>query len=382
VNDNADPFVINNAGFDFGRPFQFAVNEPLIDPVAEYQQVILPFKARVESRGEPFSTYVSPIYDHGSFPAHWHDPEEYAEFAEAYHAWAKVKFNFTPGYWVIVNEPDAPFFGAGRELERDVIAVGARLKARGYSTRIQAVETISPHAGQMQSVLANPAARQYVGLLSFHSYDYRTGRVPRFGRRNVIRELARQYGLRTAMTEVCCKGAWNGSYAHALGWARDIYWNLTEADASVWEPLSLAFTCSTAGCSSGGGSPIMIDTDHSRYFKLAAYFGLRQFSHHIRPGYQRLGVTCSRCTSSSSVGQNLKPVAFEGPSGKMVVVVVNDQPSAQNIGLAGLPAGAYDITGVSPGATSGMIFPPVVIAPGQTLPFTLPAQAIVTFVKR
>jgi O-glycosyl hydrolase len=126
----------------------------------------------------------------------------------------------------------------------------------------------------------------------------------------------------------------------------------------------------------------VIDLDHSRYFKFAAYYGLRQFSRYIRPGYQRIEVTCSQCPSSSSVGQIIKPVAFQGPGGRLVVVVINDQTSAQNIGLAGLPAGTYDITGVDPGATTGVTYSPQVVASGQTLSFGLPAQAIVTFVKR
>lgn len=382
VNDNNDPFVINSAGFDFARQFQIGVNEPLTDPVAAYQQILLPLKARVESRGEPFSTYVSPIYTHAEFPAHWHNAEEYAEVAEAYHIWARATFNFTPTYWAIVNEPGSAFFGTSRELENDVVAVGARLRARGFATRIQTIETVSPDSGGTQGVLANAMARQYVGLLSYHGYDYSTGSVPSFGNRNGIRSLSQQFGMPTGMTEICCKGGWNGSYSHALGWARDIYWNLTEGNISVWEPLSMAFTCGTVGCTSAGTTPIVIDLDHSRYYKFAQYYGLRQFSRYIRPGYQRIGVTCSQCQSNGSVGQIIKPVAFQGPGGRMVVVVINDQTNAQNIGLAGLPAGTYDITGVNPGATTGVTYSPQVVAGGQTLSFSLPAQAIVTFAKQ
>lgn len=382
INDNNDPFVINPAGFDFASPFQIGPNEPLIDPVAEIQRVILPMKMRVESRGEPFFTYVSLIYDgYNTFPNHWHNAEEYAEVAEAYHIWAKNTFNFTPTYWVIVNEPDSAFFGSGHELENDIVATGARLRAAGFATKIQTIETARPNSSDLQTVLSNSSARQYVGLLAYHAYDYSVGNVPSFGVRNAIRNLGQQYDIPTAMTEISGTGLENGSYAHALGWARDIYWNLTEGNVSVWEPLSMAFTCSSSGCPTGGGSPIMIDPDFSRTFKFASYYGLRQFSHFIRPGYRRVGVTCSACTSSATVGQNLKPVAFQGPSGQMVVVVMNDQTTPQEIALSGLPAGSYDISGVDPVATTGMNYPSQGITSGQSLSFTMPAQSIVTFVR-
>jgi len=382
TNDNADPFSINTAGFDFTRTYEFVADNQLVDPVLKMQQVVLPFKSRVESRGEPFTSYVTLIYGYSGFPAHWHNAEEYAEVAEAYHVWARSTFNFTPTYWVIVNEPNSSFFGASKELENDVVATGARLRTRGFATKIQTVETVNAQSGNMQSVMSNAMARQYVGMLSYHGYDYSTGSVPPFGGRNTFRSTAQQYGPPTGMTEVCCKSGWDGSYTNALGWARDIYWNLTEGNASVWEPLAMMYTCSAAGCSSGGNSPIMIDRDFSRYFKLPAYYGLRQFSQRIRPGYRRVGVSCPSCTSNATVGQNLKPVAFQGPAGQMVVVIINDQSGSQAIALSGLPAGTYDISGVDPANTSGRTFSAQSVSAGQALNFTLPAQAIVTFVKR
>jgi hypothetical protein len=121
----------------------------------------------------------------------------------------------------------------------------------------------------------------------------------------------------------------------------------------------------------------------SRTFKLPHYWGLRQFSKFIRPGYQRVGFTCGNCSMDATLGQNVKPVAFQSAGGKIVVVVINDQSVSQVISLLSLPAGTYDITGVDP--TSGqspVTYPAQTIGAGQTLSVTFPAQAILTFAQR
>jgi hypothetical protein len=381
VNDNNDPFVINAAGFDFARPYQISPANPIVDPVAQMQQVVLGLKSRVESRGETFYTYMSPIYQYSEFPSHWHNAEEYAELGEAYILWSRSTFGFTPTYWVIVNEPQNVFFSSN-ELVNDIIALGTRLRARGIPTKVQTTETMTPISSFTQSVLSNATAAQYVGLVSYHGYDYNTGAVPNFATRNNIRTTAQQHSLPTAMTEICCRTGWDGTYNQAIGWARDIHWNLTEADSSAWQPLALMNPCSTPGCTSGIQAPIVLEADLSRFYKFPQYYGLRQYSRYIRPGYRRVGVTCAACTLDSTVGQNIKPVAFQSPSGALVVVVFNDQAVAADISLSGLPAGTYDITGVDPAATTGRTYSSQTIGTGQSLSITLPSQAIVTFARR
>jgi hypothetical protein len=381
VNDNNDPFVINAAGFDFTRSYQIGPANPVIDPVAQMQQVVQGLKTRVESRGEPFYSYVSLIYQYNEFPSHWHNAEEYAELGEAYILWSRSAFNFTPTYWAIVNEPQNVFFSSG-ELVNNIIALGVRLKARGIPTKIQTIESMTPVPSFTQPVLSNATALQYIGLVSYHGYDYNTGTVPNFATRNSLRDAAQQKNLPTAMTEICCRTGWSGTFNQAMGWARDIYWNLTEADASFWQPLALMNPCSTPGCTSGIQAPIALETDLSRFYKFPQYYGLRQYSHYIRPGDRRVGVTCAACTSNATVGQNIKPVAFLSPSGSLVVVVFNDQGVAADISLSGIPAGTYDITGVDPAATSGRTYASQTIGTGQSLSFTLPSQAIVTFARR
>ncbi len=388
TNDNNDPNVINWAAFDFTRPF--LVEGGQVDPVLRYQQMVMPFKQRVESRGEPFHSYVSPIYTRAAWPAHWQqNPEEYAEVAEAFVTWLRtparnaIGVNLTPDYWVVVNEPDLHNF-PDAEIAADVIAVGTRFQARGIPTRVATIESAGPDLTMLNSVLSVPGVRNHVSMLTFHGYDYFTPTPAEFARRNGFRSAAQSFGAQTGMSEICCKAGWDrGGYDHGLGYARDIYWNMTEADVSVWEPLALMNPCNALGCPTGGGPPLVLDADLSRHFKFAHYYALRQYSRYIRPGARRLALSCDNCANDATLGLNVKGVAFRSPAGKTLAVVLNDQLVAQSVALNGFPAGAYDITGVDPlNATSPVNYPGVAIGAGQPLTVNLPAQAILTIVQQ
>lgn len=397
TNDNANPGPtpnggsINWAAFDFERPFDIAPGETF-DLGLRLTQVVLPLRQRVQAQGDRFYIYVDPIYGNSTFPAHWHTPAEYAEYAEALVRWMRgesptfgppevTAARVVPDYWVILNEPNGGAFPMS-EIGPLAVATRARFQSMGVPTLIQTTETTFPDGTGLQTVLSTPNITPALGLISFHAYDYTTS-VPAMNSRNAVRSRAQAAGVRTAMTEICCRPGWNGSYTQALGWARDIYWSMTEADVSVWEPYTMAFTCSTAGCTGGEQSVIAIDRDHSRTFKQANYYGFRQYSRYIRPGYVRVNATCTNCGNDATVGQVIKPVVFRTPGGKYVAVVVNDSAAARTIYFGGFPAGTYDISGVDPGnATSPVTFTAQTISAGQYVSLNFPAQAIVTFVQR
>ncbi len=402
VNDNLDPFSINWAGFDFARSFQPDVGAPTVDPVERMKQMILPLRQRVLSHGEPFSMYITLGYTKSGFagmPAFWlSDPREYAEMAQAFILWIQQKSPnppgftaVTPNYWVIDNEPTNSGFTPA-EIAALISAVGSRFASMGVSTKIQTTETVSPNPTFLNGVLAAPNVSQYVGLITFHGYDYTTSPMPgSFTARNQTRDAAQSLSasqgrtIHTGMTEICCHTGWgDGSYGYALAWARDIYWNMTEGDVSVWEPFGLLNPCTTLGCTGiGNQSPVLLDADLSRTVKLPQYYSLRQFSHFIRPGYRRVSANCSGCSMDATLGQNVKPVAFQSPAGKFVVVIINDQSGTQSVTLNGLPAGTYDITGVDPAhGLSPVTYTAQTIGAGQAVSLTFPAQAIVTFAQR
>lgn len=401
INDNTDPFSINWAGFDFARPFTPDTGGPTVDPVERMKQMILPLRQRILSRGEPFSLYVTLGYQKTGFagmPAFWlSNPQEYAEMAQACILWLQQQSPnppgftaITPDYWAIVNEPNGSGFIAA-DIAALIPAVGSRFAAMGISTKIQTAETDNPNASFLNSVLGASNVSQHVGLISFHGYDYVSATMPgSFTSRNLTRDAAKALSasggrtVPTGMTEISRRMGWDGDYFSALAWARDIYWNMTEADVSIWEPFGLLNRCTSLGCTGlGNQSPLMLEADLSKTVKLPPYYALRQYSHFIRPGYRRVGATCANCSTDATTGQNVKPVAFQSPAGKLVVVVINDQSGSQAITLNGLPAGTYDITGVDPAhAQSPVTYSAQTIGAGQAVTVTFPAQAIVTFAQR
>ncbi|MGH8067997.1 MAG: glycoside hydrolase family 30 beta sandwich domain-containing protein [Candidatus Entotheonellia bacterium] len=388
VNDNSDPFTINWAGFDFTKPYSVG-GASYFDPVATMQEVVLPVKQRVEAQGLTFSSYISLVYTatQGEVPPHWRIPNEYAELVEAYLTHLQTRYNFQPTFWALYNEPDLNGFSVS-ELSSLIAATGPRIQQKGFSTKIQYPETERPDTAVswVDAIAGNAAVTPYLGMISYHSYDYNSQAAPSsFSSRNTLRSRANQLGIFTGSTEICCKYSfsWNGNYKHGLELARDIYFNLSEADAAVWEPLALIGSCETKGCSAepyGVGAPILLENDLSKSIKLAHYYCLRQFSHFIRPGYRRIGLTCSGCVSTSA-GQSVKGLAFQSPSGEYVAVVINDQTSSRTVELASFPAGVYTITGVDPQNTVTHSYPSQTISAGQRISFVLPAQAIVTVVQ-
>jgi O-glycosyl hydrolase len=344
---------------------------------------------RVQARGEAFSLYISPSYDGSAVPPHWNQPQEYAEYAEAFVKWIRGQSpgspgcNITPNYWAIYNEPNL-MSPAPTSLSQLTVAVGQRFQTIGVSTKVQTTEFSVPDPSALNTILGNASARPFVGFVSFHGYDYDNLPMPSsFSTRNQIRNTARANNLRTGMTEICCRSGWtNGSYSQVLGWARDIYWNMTEADISAWEPLSIMFTCDPVGCPNGGGDPIMINRDFSSYFKFASYYGLRQYARNIRPGHVRVGLQCSNCGFDPSTGQDVKPVAFRSAAGKYVVVVINDSASSQDVYFSGFPAGTYNVSGMDPNNTTPVTFPAQTIGAGENIRITFPARALVTFVQQ
>ncbi len=374
--------TVNGTTFDFTKTWLNPDGVPQ-DGREQITKFFLPMKQRVESQGHTFSTSVAPDFHYVNLDAAMHTPSGMADFAEAYVTWFHLLAGFYPTYYAMVNEPDGEY-STHNELFPGLVAISARFKARGIPTRIASLEEPIPYFNDVEKAVLNPAIA--TGIITFHAYDYVGPNPPDFTSRNQVRDLARAHHLRTAMTEICDDGSFHrdfhGTYAQALGWARDIYWNMTEADISVWEPLGVWSVCKHAGCQPGeGGDPFAFDPDLKRYHKLANYYGLRQYSHYIRPGHTRVAVYCSGCTNLSS-GQNVKPVVFQSPEGKIVTVVMNDQASGQTIVISGLPAGVYDITGVTPQATTGTTFPTQAITAGQSLTLSFPAQAILTIAQQ
>jgi len=408
ANDNSDPFDLNLAAFLPGLeaplPNDACSNLPKVDLIPK---VVLPIRNLVLARSEPFELYVTfaGYRDINDQPAWWeNNPQEAAEAVQAYWTWFRQNFGFDPDAFTF-NEPGSGYFGANSWMGRFAVALGTRFNSMGVASRIELPNTCSPEptpcspdgsVAAFDDLTAVAGASAFIGRVTFHGYDYNSTAWPSSSAitaRNNLRTRAQSLGVTTGMTEICCKSArgWDGNYANGLDLVRDMYLNMTEANVSVWEPLGIFTVCSSPGCIVGSGSGqnlINLEPDLSAYYLNPHYWVARQFIRYIRPGYVRVGATCSGCTDTPDRGPRLKAIAWKSPANRVVVNLINDSGSSLTVTVTGLPSATYDIFKLDPtlcfasGSKNRCVPQSDMQASTGSLTFTLPTDAVWTFRQR
>jgi len=300
LNDNGDPEEVNWA----------ALNTAALDKqVIEW---VVPFKQRVEARGEPFNLYVSPSFfnsgSSGEVPA-WllHSPGEYAEFATTLLLRLKNTHGITADYYCILNEAgnNNPFTAA--VVGEMIRTLGPKLEALGLETKIQFPECINANTSwsYIQALQGDADIWPHIGLLSYHLYGGNSARPS-------IRDFALAKGLPTAQTEY-------------MGLTiNDLYVDLVLGGTSYWEVYGSAVP------SIRSFRTYLNDT--TRY-RDKQFWTLRQVMHYVRPGAVRIEATCETPA--------VRALAF-AKDGKMTVVLIN-YPVPQTVNLQGLTPGTYGI---------------------------------------
>ena len=217
INDNADPMVINPAGFHFSE----------LD--ATMNRLVLPMKALMDARGEHLYLnvdYVAFARQCSNTPyAHLNNPAEYAEFVLATYQHLKSTFNVVPDSWEVILEPDnTGGLWDGGMVGRAIVAAGDRLKAAGFTPRFVAPSTMNMTnaASYVDAMMAVPGAQQYVKELSYHRYAGVSDDALA-----AIASRATKYGLQTAMLE------------HIGSDYQDLYTDLTAGQNSAWQQYTL-----------------------------------------------------------------------------------------------------------------------------------------------
>ena len=350
-NDNKDPFVLDSGKIRWAN----------LD--AYVRCIAIPFKQRVEARGEKFTLNLHAVA-WGVW--HWHSPtsdpgQEYAEFMMACLDRLKDRHRIVPDYLTIYNEPNNG--SEGRDVViRAMKKLTARMQAAGYATKLRFPDTSTASAALSwfdRLVATEPGLMRQVGHLSFHGYG---GFNP--STLNAIRSRAEEHGIATSQTE------WWFTSNHPP----DIFSSMTEADVTLYQPYALGawpnnnpsrglYACTYLG----GDFPLHSYTGWRRG---PDWYEIYQFSAFIRPGDVRIEIT----TSNDSIN----PVAFRKPEGEIVVVAINSTSAGQDVQIEGLPTGTYGIVYTAPG-DEGKGIPPISLEKGQSLAFQIPGNAIAAF---
>ena len=228
------------------------------------------------------------------------NPDEYVEWAMVQLRHWKQQGLEMP-YYSIMNEP--AYYGEIKSWSTAWLLsvtkkLGARLAAEGIRTKLVVTDEVTPVLAypQLQTILADAQARQYIGAVSYHLYDR--------GKEREIAQLAKQHGIPVWMSEYSTPGDWRE-------WANLMHQLLAEYDVSAvdymwgffgdWDRSQLV-RIKVSGSSYAG-------FDMNRQ-----YYVMGQYSRFARPGAVRI--------AAASSDQEVKVVAFlQGD--KPVVVVTN-----------------------------------------------------------
>jgi hypothetical protein len=303
VNDNADPSVINPAGFHWSQ-----LDSTMV-------KVVMPMRQRLAARGEQL--VINLCYVAFSPPAGYvHlDPNEYAELIFAAFQHMQSTYGVVPDAVEMILEPDNGTPWRGNHIGAAMVATAARLAQAGWHP-----EFIAPSVTNMGNTLnfvnlmvAVPGVTGLLKEIAYHRYGGVSDATLQ-----AIASRAAQLNVRTSMLEHI------GSGAEAL------YKDLVLGNASAWQQFVLAFPTNDNGAQYyviANNQPVLGNRTR----------GLRQYFKYVRLGARRV-------QASSSTG-GVRPVAFTNVGGGPVVVLHAD--GAETYAIRGLRPGRYEVTSSS-----------------------------------
>ncbi len=350
INDNGDPHVANQSGFQFA----------MLD--YQVENIVVPLAKMLEARGEKL--YVNLTYvdfaqtaHKGNF-SHALKPDEYAELILAAFSHLKRRHSITPDALGVSLEPENTEHWRGSQIGAAMVATARRLKTAGFSPEFIAPSTTAASSapGYFDEIVRVPGAAELLSEFSYHRY--RDSSV-----KDVLPEIAKRakkLGLRTGMLE------------HVGGNIAELHADLTVANVSAWQQYGIATELDMSDRDKGGyyynleltrGGPVLRMAERTR--------GLAQYFRFIRAGAIRIGA------ASNSV--DYLPVAFKNSNGTHVVVVQADR--AGTIRISGLPAGDYE-TQYTTATETAVTVPAANVPPGGVMTMRLPSRGVITVYQR
>lgn len=342
VNDNDDPFVINWAGF------QFAELDYTID------NVVLPYKRRIEAKGERLFLNVNYVNFGKSNFQHYSSPQEYAEFVAATYLHLKQNYGLVPDAWEVVLEPDNNTSWTGKTIGEAIVAAAHRLIDQGFTPAFIVPSTKNAAKAPIffDQIVEVQGAAQYIAEISYHRYR---GATPDALRQ--IRERVLNFNLKSGMLEYI-----GADY-------RILHEDIKEGWVSSWQQYTLAFT----GEDNGGkyfqidnrnaSLPVLVMGSRTKF--------LRQYFKYVRMDAVRI--------EAASDNSKVDPLAFRNSNGGFVVVVKTE--GGGMLKFQGLPAGSYGIT-YTAGNEDSATLPDIRLEDGKALPASIPTTGVLTVFAR
>jgi hypothetical protein len=350
INDNDDPNIRNQSGF------QFAELDYRVD------NVLRPMKRLVEANGEKL--FVNLIYVDFSKYTRWkgnlshaRQPDEYAELILATFEHLRGKYSIVPDALEIVLEPDNSDDWRGREIGAAMVAAAKRLNRAGFFPQIIAPSTARAHAASayIDAMMQVPGVAGLITTFAYHRYDAPVASASL----TRIRERAKKFGVETAMLE------------HLAGDVAELHVDLTELNVVSWQQYGIAYR-NLPDRDRKGGYFYLVDVDKREVKTSSRTPALAQYFKFVRAGAIRIDAVSNRADK--------KAAAFKNPDGAHVVIVQADRQGG-TISVAGLPGGSYGVRYTTAEEIARELAA-VTIGPGQALTARLPAKGVITFYQR
>lgn len=347
INDNDDPFVINEKGFQFSE----------LD--SKIEKVILPVKRLLAKRGEDLYLNLN-FVDFGknrgaSNMRHNDNAEEYAELMLAAFQHINNKYDFTPDAIDVVLEPDNKTGWTGKQIGKAIVATAKRLNAAGFKPEFITPGTTNAANAPVfiDEIAGVQGAMERISEFSYHRYCCASQVVLRR-----ITDRADKYGKRTAMLEKI-----GADY-------ETLHEDLKIGKNSAWQQYTLAFPNQP----DNGAQYFLIDDKSAentviRPGKRTGF--LRQYFRYIRAGAQRVG--------AESSNQSFDPLAFINKNGDYVLVIKS--AAAGTFQIENLPAGTYGVS-YATGDKTNESGPDVNIEKNEPLETSIPAAGVLTVYRK
>ncbi len=339
VNDNSDPNTINPNGFKWAY-----INWQM-------DKVVVPMKAKVQARGEPFFFQISYIHFSTANQLHVDSPAEYGELVLATWNHINERYGFVPDGLEVFLEPDNEAADvAPAELAAMIIAARNRLVSAGYPKPIiTAPSTVSgpnarPYYGSLKQ--SSTIAAQYIDEIGYHRY--------------------------VDISDVALLELRNASDGKALAMSEyggatylELHRDLKFGRVSAWEQYALGYPEADNGFQyfyvTGSAPNFVVRMGERTKF-------IRQYTKFIRPNAVMLGVT-----NSSPAFDGLP---FRNANGTYAVPIKASQGGT--VVVQNLPPGTYGIKYTTIYEYDINLPNQVVTGGGGSVSFTMPTAGVVT----
>lgn len=401
ANDNDDPAVMNSRGFNFTGSDNLL--RKIVDPAREfgYSDLGLGPLIRVARvldwlqpiRATNYQRYLDEVAENVlATMQHWRDAN-----------------GLTPRLIHLFNEPTSGNVELASSSTQEVVdivkRVGARLRSAGFAEVKFVVpneETMSRSLEVARAILADPAARPYVGVIGFHQYPegsaYSSPRrilessgvgVPDASARQELEKLKAlglQYGVPLWMTEVS-EGPYRSDFAYGsmedvLARAIHIHDLFEYGGASAYFGMNTIWDLRSHEDHYAGrdvpflrenSGMVLVDQSSGDVKITGMGYAVGHYASWLKSGAMRIGAT--------SANPRLLATAFRDPtSRKIVVVAINTEETSRTVRIAlrGATAGS-GITGeLSFEGTRWQIIQPYSPTAAGEVEFVAPPRSVVT----